>query len=238
MADLTARERIILAIDTSEPEEARRLARVAADAGARFVKLGLELSSATSWDFCSGLAQEHGLDWVADAKLDDIPNTVEKATANLIRRELPPFGITMHASAGLEAMQAAQITAGETKILGVTVLTSITDDECNRIFGKPRLPKVRDLANDAALAGIAGLVCSPKEVGMISSGDDTAELFTMIPGARSVGADHHDQANVDTPFATIRNGADLLVIGRQITAALNPTAAFEQVVEEIEGAMK
>jgi orotidine-5'-phosphate decarboxylase len=125
MAELPARERIILAIDTSREEDAERLATVAQEAGARFVKLGLELSSATSWRYCSELAAAHNLDWVADAKLDDIPNTVVGAVKNIKGLEHPPFGITMHTTAGSEAMRLAQEEAEAIKMLGVTVLTSI-----------------------------------------------------------------------------------------------------------------
>ncbi|HZP55743.1 MAG TPA: orotidine 5'-phosphate decarboxylase / HUMPS family protein [Candidatus Saccharimonadales bacterium] len=136
MAELPARERIILAVDTSSEAAADRLARTASEAGARFVKLGLQLSSATSWRQCSELAAKHGLDWVADAKLDDIPNTVAETVKNIASLEHPPFGITMHTTAGQEAMRVAQEQAGKIKMLGVTVLTSIPPEEATELFGQ------------------------------------------------------------------------------------------------------
>ncbi len=78
-------ERIILAVDTSAREEAARLVGIAQEAGARYVKLGLELFSATSWQYCSEIAAEYDLDWVADAKLDDIPNTVVGAVRKTLK---------------------------------------------------------------------------------------------------------------------------------------------------------
>jgi len=237
MSELPARERIILAIDTSREKDAERLARIARDAGARFVKLGLELSSATSWQYCSELAANHGLDWVADAKLNDIPNTVVNAVKNIKGLDHPPFGITMHTTSGIEAMRAAQEEAGLIKMLGVTVLTSIKDDEVLNLYHVPVRQEVQELANNAVRAGLQGIVSSPLEVGMIKNNPDTRGLFTMIPGTRSPNADVQDQARVGTPEAAIRDGADLLVIGRQITQAEDPTQAYEQLVAEIEGAI-
>ena len=150
MAELPARERIILAVDTSREADAERLVQVAKYAGARFVKLGLELSSATSWQYCSDLAGRNGLDWVADAKLDDIPNTVVGAVKNIKGLEHRPFGITMHTTSGRESMRTAQEEAEEIKMLGVTVLTSIKDDEALELYGVPTRQKVIELARSAA----------------------------------------------------------------------------------------
>ena len=233
MSEFPARERIILAIDASRREDAERLAALAEQAGARFVKMGLELSSAESWSYCSRIAARHKLDWVADAKLDDIPTTVVGAVRNISRLALPPFGITMHTTAGMETMRAAQEAAGTVKMLGVTVLTSITDDEAQRLYGVPVRQKVMELSRAAAEAGLAGIVSSPLEVEMIKSDPHTQNLFAMIPGTRSASAAHGDQARVGTPAAAIRAGADLLVIGRQITHAENPARAYELLVAEI-----
>lgn len=237
MAELPAQERIILAIDTSREADAEHLARVAKEAGARFVKLGLELSSATSWRYCSELAANNGLGWVADAKLNDIPNTVAGAVKSIISLEHRPFGITMHTTAGREAMRAAQETAGDVKMLGVTVLTSITEEEARGLYRVPLSQKVLELATDAAKVGVAGVVASPNEVGMIKGNEATSGLFAMIPAIRSATAEVQDQARVSTPGSAIRDGADLLVIGRQISHAEDPAQAYEAVVAEIMGVL-
>jgi orotidine-5'-phosphate decarboxylase len=231
---LRSKKAIILAIDTSDKAEAERLAALAKVTGARFIKMGLELSSATSWEYCSKLAKKHGLEWVADAKLDDIPNTVEKTVMNLKKLSYPPFAITMHTSAGLEAMRLAQAAAGDIKMLGVTVLTSMSDKEAKRIYGAAIPQKVLQLASDAVSAGLMGVVASPKEVGIIKRDARTKDLFAMIPGARSLSASTSDQARVGTPAGAIKDGADLLVVGRQITQAKDPAKAYNELLSEIE----
>lgn len=237
MAELPAQERIVLAIDTSHEEEADRLAALAKEAGARFVKLGLEYSTATSWRTCSELAAAHGLDWVADAKLDDIPNTVVGAVKSLKGLVHSPFGITMHTTAGPEAMHKAQEEAGVIKMLGVTVLTSLNEQTVQDIYHVPAHQQVMELARQAAAAGMQGVVSSPQEVGMIKTDETTRDLYSMIPGTRSADASTADQARITTPAEAIKNGADLLVIGRQITQAKNPAEAYQRLVEEIGGAL-
>jgi orotidine-5'-phosphate decarboxylase len=233
MTRLSAAEHIIMAIDTPNMAEADRLARMASQAGARYVKLGLELSSATSWRFCSDLAANHGLGWVADAKLDDIPNTVAGTVRNIANLPHAPFGITMHTTAGREAMRLAQLEAQDVKMLGVTALTSINDTESLRLFGAAREQKVMQLAREAASAGLAGVVASPLEVGMIKDDEQTHGLFAMIPGIRPAAVSHGDQAAIGTPGMAITAGADLLVIGRPITEAPDPAEAFAAIAAEI-----
>lgn len=237
MSELPAQERIILAIDTSDIDEAERLASIAYDLGARFVKLGLELSSATSWNYCSDLAASYELDWVADAKLHDIPNTTAAAVKNIKKLDHPPFGITMHTTSGHESMKAAQEEAGVIKMLGVTVLTSISKEEAAELYRQQLDMKVPELAEDAVRAGLQGIVCSPLEIGAIKSKPETANLFAMVPGVRSHGASSNDQSRVSTPGDAIRAGADLLVIGRQITKADDPSRAYKEIVKEIEAAI-
>lgn len=235
VAGLPAEKRIILAVDTSEKKQAEKLAALAHDAGAFVVKMGLEISSATSWERCSKIAKAHKLDWVADAKIDDISNTTKNTVINLAKLKHPPVGITIHTNSGYHSMHAAQAVAGAEGItmLGVTHLTSITDEETKVTYGFLRRTLVKRRANMAADAGIGGLVASPREISLIRKNPNTTDMFTMIPGTRSVGEDAHDQKNALTPYNAILAGADSLVIGRQITENENPGAAFIAVVEEI-----
>lgn len=92
------------------------------------------------------------------------------------------------------------------------------------------------MAIAAAESGLKGLVCSPLEVRFVKSNPATSHLFAMVPGSRSSGADSHDQSQRATPAETVRGGADLLVIGRQITKAANPTLAYESLVAELAAA--
>lgn len=233
MPTLPARERLILAIDTRDNRRAHDLGVVARDVGARTVKLGLEIATKESWLFCSRLAYQYGLDWVADAKLHDIPNTVAGAVRAQSELPHPPVAITMHTSAGAEAMRGAQEAAGSIKMLGVTVPTSLDEREAADIYHTTVERKVVEFGYDAVYAGLAGIVCSGREVGDIKA-IQNADLFTMVPGTRSAGADRGDQARIMTPAEAVQAGADWLVIGRQVTGAPDPAAAFEAVVTEIE----
>ncbi len=237
---LAAAERVILAIDTSEEAQARQLAEVAAGAGATMVKMGLEISSATSWRKCSKIAASEGLGWIADAKIDDISNTTAGIVTNLAALDHPPVGITIHTNSGIDSMLAAQEIAAEAGItmLAVTHLTSIEDAETKLTYGFLRKTLVKRRALRAAQVGIPALVASPKEIRRpIKNTAELAGMITMIPGTRSVNAETHDQKKIETPFNAILDGADLLVIGRQVTEAKKPKKAFKLVVNEIDLAL-
>lgn len=237
-------DQIILAIDTSNGDTALGLLAMASKVGATTVKFGLEIATAKDWRWCSEAAYSYGLYWVADAKLHDIPNTVVGAVKNLAGLNHPPKAITMHATSGVEAMALAQKAAGDIKMLAVTVLTSITEEETQWIYnprpdrwvsiGKDmtaREVKVLELARDAMRADVAGVVCSGREVEMIKR--LSRPVWAMVPGTRSLGSDVNDQHNVVTPRVAINAGADALVIGRQVTAAEDPEKAMALLIEEI-----
>jgi orotidine-5'-phosphate decarboxylase len=252
--ELPAEQRVILAVDTSELGRARELVEIAREAGASLVKLGLQVSSApgSSWEVCSAIAAEAGIDWVADTKSGDISNTTGEFFGNILRLDHPPAAITMLIPSGIESMRVAQDTADEKGIviLGVTELTSIKEEELRETYadmlaelGVEEIPEdidfrkllVRMHARRAAKAGLKGLVASPKElVDPIKKDPDTADKFTMVPGVRSEGEAAHDQQNVDTPYQATVNDADSLVIGRQITGNPDPIEAFRRVVKEIQ----
>ena len=250
--ELSAAQRVVLAVDTSDLGRARELAGVASDAGASIIKQGLELSSApgSSWEFASQNAADADLDWVADTKGDDISATIKGFMSNIVALDHPPVAITMQTHAGVDSMREAQELAAEHGIvmLGVTELTSIKEEELRRQFGfvmaRLGLGELTDDVQDvrkamvhmrATEAATAGLVASAKElIDPIKSDPNIAGMFTMIPGTRSPGADTHDQHNVATPEAAIANGADLLVIGREITGSDDPAASFQNVVAGIQ----
>lgn len=226
-------QRIILAIDTSDTKEAEKLAELAKSAGAGFIKFGLQIFTAKSWGWCAELAKKYGLEWVADAKLDDIPNTIASSIDSLKTLPLSPYAVTIHATVGQAAMQSAQKHADGVKIFAVTVLTSLTDDEVHLIYGASVKDKVMQLAKAAAGAGLAGVVASPQEVAMIKQNEVTKNLLTMIPGVRSADAQTADQSRVATPAEAIAAGADFLVIGREVSQANDPAGAFAKIVNDI-----
>ena len=258
-SELVAPQRVVLAVDTSDLGQARELAAVAHDSGATIIKEGLELASApgSSWEFASENAANAGLEWIADTKGDDISATIGGLIKNIVKLDYPPVAITMQTHAGVDSMKEARDIAGEHGIvmLGVTELTSVKEEELRRQFGfvlaklgLGELPEelleqenvvrramVHMRATEADRAGLPGLVASAKElIDPIKNDPKLAGKFTMIPGTRSPGADVHDQKNVETPEEATANGADLLVIGREVTKSDDPSAAFENVVAGIQ----
>lgn len=157
----------------------------------------------------------------ADAKLYDIPNTV----ANSVKR-LSMAGadiITVHASGGTEMMRVAKKSAGKSKIIAVTILTS---------YGGNAKRDVVSLAKNAQRAGVDGIVCSAHEASHVPK-----NLLKIVPGIRPIGYfSKDDQKRRATPQEAIRAGADLLVVGRPITCSKNPVFATQQMLKEIENA--
>ncbi len=168
----------------------------------------------------------------ADPKLHDIPNTVGNAV-----QEIASAGanlITIHASGGRSMIEAAVSASGSAKILCVTALTSLDDSSTQAIYKRNPSDTVLDLAQLAARSGADGIVCSPLELEMLQSNDSTTNLFKVVPGIRpeSYGkAD--DQRRVATPRSAVDSGADLLVVGRPITAADDPLKAADAINAEL-----
>lgn len=223
---------ILVALDTPTASEAMRLAEMLADCVAGF-KIGLELLMGPG----AGLIEEVGSlgkPVFADAKLHDIPNTVQGAA-----RQLGAVGarwVTVHASGGTEMMRAAVrglregSDRNEVGILAVTVLTSL-DDLLPIGVPTTTATQVLRLAGLAAVAGVEGIVCSPLEVSAVVRA--APGLLTVVPGIRPVGSDSNDQVRVATPGEAIADGADYLVIGRAITAAQDPVAAVAAISASI-----
>ncbi len=158
-----------------------------------------------------------------DLKLHDIPNTVAGAARAVAALE-PDF-LTVHAAGGAAMIRAAAEALPGTRITGVTVLTSLSAADLEAIgLRGPAPDAVRRLAALAVGAGARALVCSPLEVAAVRAEvGDAAVLVT--PGVRPAGAAAGDQARVATPEQALADGADLLVVGRPITAAPDPAAA-------------
>lgn len=169
---------------------------------------------------------------MVDLKAHDIPNTVENICRRLAKYNV--WAVTVHASGGREMVEAAKraLAGTNTKVLAVTVLTSLDDEACTEIYNKLPLDQVRRLAHVAFSAGADGLVCSPHEVPEVRAGWPNKELIYVTPGIRSEGADQGDQARVSTPKGAKDNGADYLVMGRQILGANDPVSEVRRVLGE------
>ncbi len=197
-------------------------------------KVGLELFTALGPDAVEYIAELGGKVFL-DLKFHDIPNTVGQAT-----RAAAGLGvefIDVHTLGGLEMMKAAVANKGSAKLLGITILTSHTDEWCRWQFGCSIQHKVLALAFEAKSAGLEGIVCAPTDVAILRSDPRLQEMIIVTPGIRPAGSELNDQNRVAAPGAAILAGADYLVIGRPITADRDPVAAAQRIAEEIEQAL-
>jgi orotidine-5'-phosphate decarboxylase len=225
------RNPILCAIDTQD--RARAEALIAATAGAvGGVKLGLEFFAAHGPE---GIRKAAGgqKNVFLDLKLHDIPNTVAGAVKSALT--LDPLLLTIHCSGGPAMMRAAAEARGSarTKIVGVTVLTSLDDNDLTAVGqSAPAAAQVKRLALLAQASGLDGVVCSPQEVAMLREAC-RKDFLLIVPGIRPAGAAVGDQKRVQTPRDAIAAGADYLVIGRPITEAPDPGAAARAIVAEL-----
>ena len=213
---------IAVALDAPDLETAARWAALVAP-HVSTLKVGLELYLRYGPDAVASVRGASGLEIFLDLKLHDIPATVAGAARAVAR--LRPALLTVHAAAGAAAIKAAAEAAPDTRIVAVTVLTSLGEGDLGRIgLAGPVSDAARRLAALAVESGARGLVCAPQEVAEIRAevGDD---VLLITPGVRPAGAAANDQARVATPEEALRSGADLLVIGRPITGAADPGAA-------------
>ncbi|HYF46609.1 MAG TPA: orotidine-5'-phosphate decarboxylase [Acidimicrobiales bacterium] len=221
------RDRLALALDVDDLVAALRLAK---DLKPYFgvAKVGLELYSAVGPDAIGSLA-DLGYEVFLDLKLHDIPTTVEKAA-----RVLGALGasyLTLHAHGGVPMLRAgvsgladgaADAGLPEPVALAVTVLTSDAD-------APPHIVPKRVMV--AAEAGCGGIVCAAPDLRDVR--EYAPRLRRVVPGIRPEGSDPNDQRRTATPRAALDEGADLLVIGRPITRADDPSAAAEALVADL-----
>ncbi len=168
---------------------------------------------------------------MADPKIYDIETTAGNVAKRL--KKFPPWAVTVHGSGGEKMIKAVvdMFKGTPTKVLVVTVLTSIDPATCEEIYTRQPIDQVRKLAAIAVRAGAHGVVCSAKEVEMMRK--EFPQLAErVVPGVRSPGAETHDQQRVDTPANTVTNGATHVVMGRQVMEKTNPVAELNRVNKE------
>ena len=221
--------RIIVALDVDSATAARTLvARLGTQIG--FYKVGMELYAAAGMDFVRELVGQ-GKHVFLDMKYFDIGETVKRAV-----RVAAPSGarfLTVHGSS--QVMCAAREGRGDAalKILAVTVLTSFNQDDLTDMgYDRAMSDLVALRVRKAMEAGMDGLVCSPLDAAAVRALAGPQAIL-VTPGVRSGGSTKGDQKRVATPAEAIANGADYVVIGRQITRAADPAGEAGRVVEEI-----
>jgi len=216
---------IFVAIDTQDVHRAAAIARDVAGVAAG-VKLGLEFFCANGHEGVLRIA-EHETPIFLDLKLHDIPNTVRKAVESLA--PLEPAILTVHAAGGRAMLAAAKDAAPpNTKVVAVTVLTSLdAADLADAGVSGTAAEQVQRLTDLARESGVDGIVCSGAEVA--SARAAWPDGFLVVPGVRPAGFDVADQKRVVTPRQALADGASILVIGRPITAAIDPARAIADI---------
>jgi len=224
---------IIIALDFDSPGEARSLIRLLGDQ-AGFYKVGLELFTAAGPDFVRELVAS-GKRVFLDLKFFDIGETVKRATEQVSR--LGASFLTIHGSPQVMRAAHAGCESSLLKLLAVTVLTSLDDDD---LLEAGYQCGVRDLVHlvvrKALETGIDGVIASPREAVSLRA-QAGPDLILVSPGVRSRGASPGDQKRTATPAEALEAGADYLVIGRQVTRAADPAGAVSQIREEIRFAL-
>jgi orotidine-5'-phosphate decarboxylase len=221
---------IIIALDVDNTAEALGLVDRLGPA-ADFYKVGMELYAAGGMDFVEQLASFRKKVFL-DLKLYDIGETVKRATRKICKSDAVTF-LTVHGSRAI--MRAAVEGRGQSrvKLLGVTVLTSFDQEDLADLgYPVPVSDLVELRVKNAMESGMDGVVCSPLEIARVRKIAGPG-LTLVIPGVRSAGAATGDQKRVATPSEAIRDGADFLVIGRQVTRAADPRRACLDILAEI-----
>lgn len=237
------KEKIVLALDVDSIEQAKELITELKDYVGVF-KVGLQMYTGNGYEIFQFM-KEQNIKFFFDVKLHDIPNTVAKASENIIRHGASFFNI--HTTGGEEMMRASQEAARRVAkelgrenptILGVTVLTSISEECLQNELKVPYKPAeyALNLALMAKRSGLDGVVASVWEAKNIKQvcGKD---FKVLCPGIRPDWSNKNDQKRLATPSVAIKEGADYLVIGRAVTSAEDRVKAIQMIYEEIENAL-
>lgn len=237
---LSARERLVLALDVDDFSSAENLVGLLKDYVGVF-KVGSQLFTSEGTKIIDMITKAKARVFL-DLKFHDIPNTVKGAAESATKLGVYMFNV--HASGGYEMMKAAADAAIETSIklgikkpliLGVTVLTSINQEILEKEVGVNKAVKehVVHLAKLAKSAGLDGVVASPHEIKDIR--DACGKNFIILtPGIRPAGEEINDQKRIMTPKQALEQGADFIVIGRPIRNAENPVEAAKNIIKEME----
>jgi orotidine-5'-phosphate decarboxylase len=228
-----ARERLIVALDVSSLAEAHRIVDLLGQSVQTF-KVGQQLFTAEGPQAVRDLVRS-GRKVFLDLKYHDIPNTVGAAVREAASLEVNM--ITVHASGGGKMLRAAVEAARDinpaVKVLAVTVLTSLTDNDLEKMGVRGRVEdQVLRLAAMAIANGCQGIVASAHEASALRN-ELGQEFIIVTPGVRPPGTGHGDQARVVTPEEAIASGATHIVVGRPITEAADPAAEAKAILAQI-----
>jgi orotidine-5'-phosphate decarboxylase len=221
---------IAVALDAPNLATAREWATAVAP-HVQVVKVGLEVFLRDGHDAVHVAREASGCDIFLDVKLHDIPATVAGAAHSVAK--LAPKYLTVHASGGQDMVKAAVEALPETYVTAVTILTSLSQDQLAAMgWNGSAQDIVKRLAAQSVAAGARAIVCSPQEVAAVRA-EVGPETILITPGVRPAGSDAGDQKRIATPEQALSDGANLLVIGRPITAAGNIAEAAATIASNI-----
>ena len=221
---------IAVALDAPDLATAREWATAVAP-HVQVVKVGLEVFLRDGHDAVHVAREASGCDIFLDVKLHDIPATVAGAAHAVAK--LSPKYLTVHASGGQEMVKAAVEALPDTYVTAVTILTSLSQDQLAAMgWNGSAQDIVKRLAAHSVAAGARAIVCSPQEVAAVRA-EVGPETVLITPGVRPAGSDAGDQKRIATPEQALSDGANLLVIGRPITAAANIAEAAATIASNI-----
>jgi len=237
---MTAKDRIVLALDVDDDQEALGIVAELKETVGMF-KVGHQLFTAFGPDIVRRIINLGGRVFL-DLKYHDIPNTVAKASAEAVKLGVSIFNV--HALGGLDMMRAAAESARETAgklniplpiVLAVTILTSMEEKNLRKELKITRSlqREVAHLARLAQRAGMHGVVASPQEIKMLRRAV-RGEFVILTPGVRPAWSGLDDQKRVMTPGEAVAAGADYIVVGRPILKAPDRREAVKKILEEIE----
>ena len=221
------KKQVIVALDLDSFEETEEILKFL-DPNLYRVKIGKQLFMNSGPEIVRKI-QALGFDIFLDLKLHDIPNTVKKSIKGLTN--LPIKMITIHISGGKDMMVAAMeaVSGTNIKVFGVTALTSLNDNDTNKIYQRNASDHVNAMLDLAESAAIDGVVCSPHELDLVSKRES---LLSITPGIRFKDL-NDDQSRVMSPEEAINLGANYLVIGRPITQSDNILGTLEHIFNKI-----
>jgi len=225
---------IIVALDLDSAAEARELVNKLGDR-VGFYKVGLELFAASGMEMVREL-EARGKDVFLDLKLFDIGETVKRTVA-VIARTGVRF-LTLHSSVAVMRAAIAGRGGAPLKLLAVSVLTSFDDQDVHDLGYAGNVAELVEWRVRKSMeCGVDGLIASPLDAATVRRLTGPAKII-VTPGVRSAGAARGDQKRVATPAEAVRDGADYVVIGRQITRAADPAAEAARILDEIRGAVR
>lgn len=221
-------KKIIIALDYDHIDHALALSDIVNPDLCR-LKIGKELFTKYGPDIVTSV-QNKGFDVFLDLKFHDIPTTVYKACISALSLNI--WMLNVHLSGGVDmvkaAMKAKKDCETSTKLIGVTALTSLSDNDCLKIYGCSRHEELQRLKHIALESGVDGFVCSPYDIHTLKN---SSKIY-VTPGIR-INDDKQDHHKAAKPREAIDLGSNYLVIGRSITGHSSPNTALEEIVKSL-----